>query len=161
MLRIGEVTLGPHAILARNVNVGINKKKLLFVLNSSKTHGKGQNPQMVKITSQPKEKCHRSQKIHNLCPFTLINNYLVARPHAVSEFEQFFVYSDRSAITPEQARKTLRFLIKRMGLNSMLYNFHSFRIGRCGDLLKYRVSVETIKKLGRWKSNAVFAYLKE
>ena len=43
LLRIGEITCSPHAILAQNVHMGINKNKVLFVLNTSKTHTKGSN----------------------------------------------------------------------------------------------------------------------
>ena len=40
LLRIGEVTLSPHAILAKDVHIGENKNKILFILRSSKTHCK-------------------------------------------------------------------------------------------------------------------------
>ena len=153
LLRIGEVAQGPHVILADDVRIGVNKRKLLYILRSSKTHDAGTGPQMVKIsgtTAEPK-----------YCPYTIVDRYLNRRPHAVSELEQFFVISDGSPVTPDQARNFLRTLIKRIGLWAELYNFHSFRSGRCGDLLKYGVSVETIKKIGRWKSNAIFKYFKD
>ena len=35
---------------------------------------------------------------------------------------------------------------------------HGIRLGHVTDLLNLGVSVETIKKLGRWKSNAVYVY---
>ena len=54
----------------------------------------------------------------------------------------------------------LKFMLQKLKLNADLYNVHSLRIGHCGDLLKMGVSVETIKKIGRWKSNAVFNYLR-
>ena len=38
LLRIGEVTSGDHPVLARNVHIGLNKKKILFILWTSKTH---------------------------------------------------------------------------------------------------------------------------
>ena len=38
LLRIGEIAMGPHCVLARNVHVGVNKNKILFILLSSKTH---------------------------------------------------------------------------------------------------------------------------
>ena len=50
LLRIGELTKGPHVILAANMHIGINKNKLLFILRSSKTHNKGSKPQMVKTS---------------------------------------------------------------------------------------------------------------
>ena len=39
LLRIGEIAKSEHAILARNVHIGTNKNKILFILETSKTHG--------------------------------------------------------------------------------------------------------------------------
>ena len=49
MMRIGEVTTGDHPVKAVDVHVGSNKKKLLFILRTSKTHGLGDKPQKIKI----------------------------------------------------------------------------------------------------------------
>ena len=57
-------------------------------------------------------------------------------------------------------RSVLKTAIKRMGLNPSLYTVHGTRGGRANDLLSMGLSVEAIKKLGRWKSNAVYVYLK-
>ena len=38
LFHIGEVAFGTHVILARDIHVGTNKKKLLFMLRSLKTH---------------------------------------------------------------------------------------------------------------------------
>ena len=43
LLRIGEVTYSQHVLLAKDVHVGTNKNKMLLVLHTSKTHGKGEN----------------------------------------------------------------------------------------------------------------------
>ena len=51
-------------------------------------------------------------------------------------------------------------MLTQAGYNSKLYTFHSERSRRALDLLKLGLSVETIKRLGRWKSNAVFRYLR-
>ena len=47
LFRIGELTLSPHVIKARDVHIGVNKKKLLFVLHTSKTHNKSSKPQII------------------------------------------------------------------------------------------------------------------
>ena len=53
-------------------------------------------------------------------------------------------------------------LLNQAGFQADNYGTHSFRIGRCGDLLlRYHLDVEIIKKLGRWKTNVVFDYLKQ
>ena len=51
LLRAGEIAMGPHVLLAKDVHVGKNKKKLLFILWTSQTHDLSQKPQMIKISS--------------------------------------------------------------------------------------------------------------
>ena len=51
LFRVGELAKGPHIIKAANVNIGVNKKKLLFILYSSKTHNLGDRPQKLKISA--------------------------------------------------------------------------------------------------------------
>ena len=57
-------------------------------------------------------------------------------------------------------RNCFKTAIRAERFDKRLYSVHSLRAGRANDLLKLGLSVETIKKLGRWKSNAVFRYLK-
>ena len=56
MMQIGEVTLSPHIVKAKNIHIAKNKDKIMIVLYSSKTHGKGQRPQKIKISSQRDDK---------------------------------------------------------------------------------------------------------
>ena len=51
MLRVGEMTTGNHPVLATDVHVGVNKRKILFILRTSKTQGKDKKPQLIKICS--------------------------------------------------------------------------------------------------------------
>ena len=46
-----------------------------------------------------------------------------------------------------------------IGLEEVNYDTHSLRIGCAKDLQKAGLSVESIKDIGRWKSNAVYQYL--
>ena len=57
-------------------------------------------------------------------------------------------------------RILLKQLIKNIHLNPDNYNTMSLRIGRASDLLKFGFSIETIKRMGRWKSNAVYRYIR-
>ena len=159
LLRVGEITKGPHSIKAKDVHIGLNKEKFLFILRTSKTHDEGSCPQMVKVSHRIDKKKKPTKVIkHN--PFSILHDYVNLRPLAVNDAEQFFVFSDNAAVKPDQLRKILRLLIRNIGLQPELYNIHSLRIGRWGDLLKLGLSIETIKKIGHWKSNAVFAYLR-
>ena len=144
------------------------KNKILFILWTSKTHTRASKPQMIKITSHTatatalnaNSSRHLIGKptITNYCPFNILKNYVAVRPSGVLQTEQFFVFADRSRVSPTHFRSTLKLMLNRLNINAKPYNLHSFRIGRCGDLYKYGVTVETIKKIGRWKSNAIFSY---
>ena len=162
LLRAGEVAKGSHVLLAKDVHMGKNKRKLLFILWSSKTHTKGCKPQMIKISSQRyRRKKGNKRKLGKYCPYHIMKTYTRTRPEAKSHHEQFFVHRDNSPVTPNQLRSTLKLLLKNLNIDARLFNLHSFRIGRCTDLYKLGISVETIKKIGHWKSNAVFNYLRD
>ena len=154
--------MSPHAVQARHVHITRNKDKMLFVLFTSKTHTCGDKPQMIKITSTPVKICKQltNSIMQQQCPLQLLKMYLKCRLPAKSLTEQFFVFSDNSAVKPHHMREILHMALSKINLNSSLYGTHSLRIGRSSDLLRYGVSVETIKKLGRWKSNAIFKYLR-
>ena len=51
MMRIGELTKGEHTLRAKDIHIGFNKKKLLLILFTSKTHGCESQPQEIKITA--------------------------------------------------------------------------------------------------------------
>ena len=160
LFRIEELTSGSHPVMAKNVHIGRNKDKILFVLRTSKTHNAGDLPQTVKITGFEAEAKVSNRKNIEYCPFNIMRNFLQLRPFMKTEEEPFFVFRDNTAVKPDQARIMLRQSLLCIKINPSNYSFHSIRIGRSSDLLAAGVSVETIKKLGRWKSNVVYKYLR-
>ena len=163
LFRIGELASGTHPILACDVHIGTNKDKLLFVLRSSKTHWKDQKPQTVKINSSRinfKKNAAELPRPHH-CPFNLLRDYARIRQTYRRDTEPFFVFSDRSPVPASLLRSVLKPTLELAGFNKKLYNFQSFRIGRASDLvLKYKVDVQVLKKLGCWRSNIVYEYLR-
>ena len=161
---IAEMRSG-HAALAKDVQITSNKNKFLFVLRSSKTHTKGNTPQFVKLSSNGQVKGCVKQARKNcdtsLCPYELLRHFASSRPPYKTDNEQFFVFSDRSPVAARHLRNCLKQALQSEKFNDKLYTLHSARSGRALDLLKLGLSVETIKKLGRWKSNAVFKYLRQ
>ena len=138
LFRIGE--LREHAVKVRNVHVGQNKDKILFILYSSKTHNKGSHLQEIRTSADTlghsamsKKNSHRKR---NFCPFKLTQQFMHLRGGFVNENENFFICSDGSAVTLSQVRTTLKFPIKKINLNPEVYSFHSFRSSRSCDLLK-------------------------
>ena len=161
LFRIGEIAKSQHCVRARNIFIGKNKDKILIILYSSKTHSKESNPQKIKIeainwTTQQKK---HSRKL-NFCPFQLTQMYMRHRVGFESDNEQFFVFSDKSPVLPNHLCFVLKSCIKRLDLNDRLYNCHSLRTGRSTDLYSFGIQVDAIKRMGRWKSNAIFKYLK-
>ena len=93
LMRVGEVTLSPHVLKAKDVHIARNKDKMMLVLYSSKTHDRNCRPQKIKITSNAQERSGRY--IHrNFCPFQLMRSYLQQRGDFESTEEQFFVFKD-------------------------------------------------------------------
>ena len=156
LFRVGELTTGSHPVLAIDIHIGVNKNKILFVLRTSKTHWKNSKPQLVKIQSISSN----PSKLKKFCPFELLRSYLVVRRKLKLESELFFIFKDGSPVTPNNMRTVLKTILQLGRFDSRLYLTHGFRSGRALDLLKAGLSVETIKKLRRWKSNAVYNYLK-
>ena len=52
--RIGELTKSIHAVKVKDIHIGLSKRKVLFMLQTSKTHGKGDFPQSIKIAALKK-----------------------------------------------------------------------------------------------------------
>ena len=171
MMRVGELahnqneSISNHAVKACNVHIGLNKKKILLILYSSKTHDKSSRPQRIKIQakgtcdSSKLRTCKNEMKRH-FCPFQLLKNYMNIRGAYEVESEQLFVFKQKIPVAPRHIRKVLKTLISRVGLDASLYDVHSLRSGRTTDLIKAGYSVDEVKRMGRWKSNAVYKYIK-
>ena len=169
LMRIGEVTESDHSVKACDVFLGENKDKIKIVLYSSKTHNRSTYPQQIKISSTAendklaRKYSSQKSKFTFFCPFQITQEYIALREQLFAgKSENFFIFRDKSPVQPHHVRELLRDLLCRLGLEkeAHLFNCHSFRIGRCSDLMKAGIPVEVIKRLGRWKSNAIYKYLR-
>ena len=76
LFRISEMMMGAHPVLAKDVHIGANKRKFLFVLHTSKTHCKSAGPQLVKVSAtQMCKDTGRSSGYDLPCPFHLLSRY--------------------------------------------------------------------------------------
>ena len=73
--------------------------------------------------------------------------------------EQFFIHKDGSPVLASQFRHVLKNLISGINLDPSLYGTHSLRAGRSCDLIKFGYTIEEVKCIGRWLSNAIYRYL--
>ena len=160
MFRIGELSLSEHVIQVGNVHAGVNKDKLMFILTSSKTHGKDKKPQIIKIDAL--SNCSDGTDQDGvICPFKAIKEYIKMRRSRKLETEPFFIFRDRSPVLPAHYRKLIKDSIKHLGLQERFYMAHGTRAGRASDLFSMKISVETIRKLGRWSSSAIYQYFRQ
>ena len=159
LMRVGELTISPHVLRAKDIHIATNKDKILVVLYSSKTHDRLSHPQKIKITSNHTEKS--GSYIHrHFCPFQTVRQFIAVRGDYQDDAEQFFIYRDRSPVSAANARVLLRETLHKIGIDGALYDMHSLRIGRTTDLIKYNYSIEEVKRMGRWKSNVIYKYIR-
>ena len=161
LFRIGELVTGTqgdqHTIKAKNVHIAQNKDKIMIVLYSSKTTGGNCRPQKVKINGI-NNGAKTTEKF--FCPFRLIREYSAIRGNYVSEYEPFFCFKGGIPILHNQVSKMMKLMFTKLHLDGSLYSPKSLRSGRASDMLRYGYSIEQIQRAGRWKSNAVFNYLR-
>ena len=162
LMRVGEMTQGDHPVKACNVHMGHKKNKILLILYSSKTHSRANPPQKIKISELQEHNNQQAKKRNTVlfCPFSILRKYIEARGGFLSMDENFFVFKDKSAVKPKHTNDVLKKCLSRMNLDHTLYSIHGLRSGRACDMLKQGFSIEHIKYVGRWKSNAVYKYLK-
>ena len=142
-------------VKAKDIHVGMNKKKLMLVLFTSKTHSQVVKQQIIKISAISGQTYDGK-----LCPFKLLQDYVLVWPKYRRNSKPFFIYKDHTAMSLQNFRKVFRSLLERNSFDSTLYTCHGARAGWASDLLDMGVSVEMIRKIGRWKSNVVYAYCK-
>ena len=154
LMCIGELATGTHPVKARDIYVSKPKQKCKIYLYTSKTHGRESRPQVITIEGDLNME---NDTFFN--PYNIIQEFLQMRGDYTNDNDPLFIFRDGSPVKPANVRNLLRKLLRRLNLNHKLYDTHSLRIGRATDLLKMGYSVQQIKLLGRWRSNAVFKYL--
>ena len=133
LFRVGELTFNNHAVKARDVHVGKNKKKMMFILRTSKTHWHDVKPQIIKISGHWKKEDVNA--FDRFCPFQLLLNYTEVRGAFLDNNEQFFIFCDHSPVTPPICAQ---YYMSALRIEKKFYNTMSFRIGESGGSSKNR-----------------------
>ena len=131
-------------------------------LHRSKTHGPGDKPQVIKITGPDSPDIRYGADIKNqdICPFQMISTYLQICKKWDNLNEQFFTFSDRPPVTAANLCSVLYKSLMIAGLDTNMYGSHGFCAGPAVDMLTIlNLDICTIRKIGRWRSNAIFKYL--
>ena len=90
-----------------------------------------------------------------LCPVAALLVYLAVRGPGEGPL---FRFKDGRALTRSRLVAVVRDALARAGLKPEDYSGHSFRIGAATTAAACGVSVDTIKTLGRWRSQAYQLY---
>lgn len=153
-LRVGELAYTTAANADRPL-----KRGDIQVLQGSR----GSYLQVV-IRFSKTDQCGRSVVLHikslpdsHLCPVKAIENYSTLRPFGA---ENFFCHMNGTPLTAYQFSAVLGKAIRFLGIPSVQFKSHSFRIGACTTACMNGVSHEVIQAWGRWKSDAYKSYIR-
>lgn len=158
MLRVGEMASGDHPVLARDVHFNHRLKKVQLILRTSKTHGRGDQPQYVKFSSDDSRVFLYNKKF---CPYTVVWEFMQVRGPKLSETDPFFVFGDNTPVKPYQMQAVLKRALSNFHLDPADFGIHSLRIGYATTLDHRHVSLDVIRRKGRWKgTNIVYRYIR-
>ena len=73
MFRVGKLMLSQHVVKACDMQIALNKQKMMFILRSSKTHNKGDKRQIIKIVGLENRQPNNPNR-H--CLFKLLWDYI-------------------------------------------------------------------------------------
>ena len=142
-LRIGEITESRHNLLRSNVTLLGSR---LFIHFSSFKHSLDLNsPHFL-----------QAAPCKLFCPVAYIKRYLSVR----GDVEGPLFLSEGKPISRNTFLKIMRLTLQASGLPISDFNTHSFRIGAATYWAQKGLSDLMIKKLGRWRSDAVFKYIR-
>ena len=173
LMRIGELTEaeGQHVVKTGNIHVGKNKNKILIILYSSKMDLRAVYPQQIKISSVHQHGSMNKDgtnlgrgnyhRVNFFCPFKTVRKFIDLQQGNFTDLDQnFFIFRDGMLVKPHHVRNVLKSCLTKLNLDPTLYNCHSTRISRASDLLKDGMPVEQIKRIGCWRSNTIYKYLR-
>ena len=140
VLQVGDIHfLGP--------NQGSATESVLVSLRHSKNNQHG-----------PPQQIHIGQAIDaSPCPVHALKGFLKVRPrmHGI-----LFCRTNGLPLTQFQFNKVLQKALSRVGVQGAHFRFHSFRMGAASTAFSLGVPVEVIKRMGRWRSDALLRYIR-
>ena len=152
LLRVSEVVFSSYLqpdrpLLSGDIELVDDGNTLLITIRISKTNQRGL-PTTLRI---PKS------EDSSFCCVTTIRHYMHLRP---ANAYYFFSHANGTPLTQSQFSAVLAKAVRVLRLPTGIYTSHAFRIGRATDLASKGISSDAIKKLGRWKSDAVDGYIR-
>ena len=141
-LRPGEITSSNNNIMFHQVQVLPHKVSITFLKYK---HCQG-HPVTIEVNRQ-----NRSP-----CPVHLVNDYIRSRGSAPGPF---FCHPDLSPVSYNQYNKVFS-EIQSFMVDNNKYHLHGLRIGAATYAALKGIPEETIRRMGRWNSNALNKYIR-
>lgn len=151
-LRIGEVVCEGRAPRAQRgillSDLTLSANELIVQVRSSKTNQLGRGALLRLPAAQGS----------GPCPVRDTRRFLYLRPSSPGPL---LSHADGSLLARHQFTRVMRRALAACGLPAAEFAAQSFRIGAATTAVHLGLSMERIKDLGRWKSNAYRAYVRE
>ncbi|XP_069103001.1 uncharacterized protein [Argopecten irradians] len=98
---------------------------------------------------------------NSICPYQVCCKYLKHRleSHPAAS-EPLFISEQGQILTRSLFISKFRHVLECIGINSAMYNGHSFRIGAATTAAQVHMEDHMIKTLGRWSSDAYCRYIR-
>ncbi|KAI8515695.1 hypothetical protein Bbelb_065080 [Branchiostoma belcheri] len=151
--RVGEVAItreAQHTLTISDVHAELdahgNPTSFVVTFKTYK-HSKASNPSTISILAQPDSR---------YCPVGNIRQYLQLRGGGPG---YLFLAQNASPVTSDYFAKVLHACVIQTNLDPHRYTPHSFRIGAATQAALQGVPDTTIRRLGRWSSDAFRKYL--
>lgn len=109
------------------------------------------------VTGHPTLICLTAKQDRKLCPVEALIDYVRKRGRYAGSL---FLDQQRQPVTRNLFCTRLKSCVRFCGLDPNLYKSHSFRVGACTLASEQNIPNETIRLLGRWKSDAFKRYIR-
>ncbi|XP_052064929.1 uncharacterized protein LOC127704767 [Mytilus californianus] len=149
LLRIGEMTVNNknyNHVISLSQTVVLHEKLSISFMDFKHSNGKQFHLEIAK------------NKNNNICAVTALTSYLTLRTNTTGPL---FLNSSGEAVSRQLFQHALNGALNFCGLSRAYYKPHSFRIGFATDASAKGLSTETIRNLGRWKSDAFKLYIRQ
>ena len=94
-----------------------------------------------------------------ICPVAALHQFMALRP-VTSRSTPLFVNARGTPITPKVFNAMVRAILARLGLpDTKRYSAKSFRVGAASEAFSLGFSLDDVKGLGRWNSDAFMDYI--
>lgn len=154
MLRLSEFTTSAttapqHTLKLGDVALPGGLPRRVIITISSYKHANGKRPVSLQIGGRPTDPA--------LCPVRAMEEFLAVRGAAAGAL---FSFPDGNGISRATFNQVLRAAAAHGGIDVSRVTSHSFRIGGATAAADAGFSDDEIRRMGRWKSNAVQKYIR-